>query len=370
MGKIALENSISFFGAALDALDIEEAVSIKRLYVEGLSSGKTQQADLRDPYALFRIITGSRIKEFGHKNVGRFLVDSWLTPKPQLTDISLIHEESYNQFLRNDGFRVFAELLKDFVNAHVFPQVPGMIGVDHSLTGGVLMALSKIFGYENLGVLVFDVHTDAIPLAIRSGLVEYASEVELPSPGPIAKSLTFDPYTTGNFLFHLIERKIILPKNLIIIGVGDSPDRLRNSNDKRVMEYVRHYDSLLKKGVKIISKDQLRQFGAATIHNHLDQLECSNLYVSLDVDVSAKRGVLATRFIDPVGTETSIILDAALKVAELLSLNRFSLVGLDIMEIDIHKIGAKLRSGIEDSTRDFIEEFLSIFICRLSSKSN
>jgi arginase family enzyme len=307
---------------------------------------------------------GNQIEEFGHQNLGRFLVDSWLTPKPHLSDIDLIREESYKEFLNNDGFRVFAGLLKDFAKAHIFPYIPGMIGVDHSLTGGMLMALSERLGSKNLGVLVFDVHTDAIPLPIRSGLVEYASEAGLPSPGALSLSPEFDPYTTGNFLLYLIEKKTILPQNLMIIGAGDSADTLRNLDDKRVKEYVRHYDSLSERGVKIISKDQLQQIGPDAIRRNLHKLQCSNLYISLDVDVSTQCGVLATRFADIVGTETSLILEVALEIVESLSLNRFSLVGLDIMEIDIHKVGAKLKSGIEDKTDDFIEKFISIFLPR------
>ena len=370
MGRILTENSIKFFGASLDALDTQEAVSIKRSYIEALSSGRCCRPDLRDPYALFRNLVGDRIKQLGHQNLGRFMVDSWLTPKPQASDMDLIREENYSQFLRNDGFKAFAELLKGFVKAHVFPHIPGMIGSDHSLTGGVLMALSERFGPETLGVLVFDVHTDAVPLPIRSGLVEYALEARLPSPGAIWKSAMLDPYTTGNFLFYLIEKEVIVPENLIIVGPGDSADRLRNLVDERVIKYVRHYDSLLQRGVKIISKDQLEQFGVAAIHENMDQLKCSNLYISLDVDVSAQCGVLATRFIDLVGTDTSLVLKGLFKVGELLSSNRFSLVGVDIMEIDIHKIGAKLRSGIEDQTGDFIKKFVSILMSSLNSNMN
>jgi arginase family enzyme len=364
--EFSAKNSIKFFGASLDALDIQEAVYIKKAYLEAVSSGKCRLPNLRDPYELFRKIMGDRIKEFGHQYLGRFVVDSWLTPKPQVSDFDLIDVESYTRFLRKNGFKIFAELLKDFVKAHIVPYIPGMIGVDHSLTGGVLMALSEHIGPENLGILVFDVHTDAIPLPIRTGLVQYSFENGLLSPGPISESVAFDPYSTGSFLFQLIEQEIILPVNLIIVGPGDSADKLRNLNDKRVMEYVYHYDSLLERGVKIITKDQLQQFGPAVIHKDLDQLKCSNLYISLDVDVSAQCGVLATRFIDLLGTETSLILEGVFNVGELLSSKRFSLVGLDIMEIDIHRIGAKLRSGMEDRTGDFIQKFISMLISSIN----
>jgi arginase family enzyme len=359
-------STYKFFGASLDVLDTLESINTKRAYIESRLGEKCPLYDLRDPYELFRTIMSDRILELGHQNLGRFSIESWLTPKPQASDLDLIQQGSYTQFLRNNGFQIFKELLKDFVKAHVFPQIPVMIGVDHSLTGGVLTALSERFGPENVAILVFDAHTDAIPLPIRSGLVQYALEVGLPSPSPISEPLTFDPYTTGNFLFHLIEKRIIIPENLMLIGPVDGPEKLRRVNDERVIKYVHHYDSLVERGVKIISKEYLQQFGSDAIQKDLNQLKCSNLYISLDVDVSAQCGVLATRFLDQVGTETSLLLEIMERISELLSSERLSLVGFDIMEIDIHKIGARLRSGIVDETEDFIRRFISTVLFGLN----
>jgi len=237
--------------------------------------------------------------------------------------------------------------------------------VDHSLTGGVLMALSERLGCENLCTVVFDAHTDAVPLSIRSRLAQYASEAGLPSPRPTSISPDFNPYSTGNFLLYLIEEKIILPVNLIIVGTADGIEELRSSEDRRAREYVGHYDFLLDRGVKIISKGQIRRLGTSVIKKALDATECSNLYLSLDVDVSALSGVLATRFSDLVGTEISAILKAIVEIAKLLSSNRFTLVGVDVMEIDIHKVGARLNNGMQDKTGYFIQEFLSILMASL-----
>lgn len=362
------DDFIKFFGASLDALDIPEAVGIKRAYIEALSSGKFCQNNLRDPYALFQKILGDRVEQSGHQNFGRFLIESWLTPKPQVSDMDLIRECNYTEFLGNDGFRVFAELLRDFVKAHIFPQVPGMIGVDHSSTGGILMALSERFGPETLGVLVFDAHTDAVPLHIRSGLSQYAGEKRLGAPPPLLGNVKLHPYTAGDFLYDLMEKEIILPENLIIVGAVDSADRLRNLTDKRVLEYVRHCDSLSERKVKIVTKDQLLQSGPSAVRAMLDKMKCINLYVSLDVDVCSQCGVLASRFMDNVGTEAALILEVAREVEELLS-GRFSLVGLDIMEIDIHKVGATL-SEVEDQTEDFVQRFVSIFMPDLGRQRN
>jgi arginase family enzyme len=358
--KVAAENSITFFGASLDALDVPEAVNIKRSYIEASLSGRPLPSDVRDPYAFFRTLTKDRLKEQGHRYLGRFVVESWLTPKPESSDLEMVTQESYNQFLRNDGFRIFAELLRDFVKVHVLPSIPGMVGVDHSLTGGVLMALSDYLGPENLGVLIFDVHTDAIPLPLRLGLAQYGAKAGQSSGEQMVIDETFDPYSAGSFLLYLMDKGLILPENLVIVGVRDNADRLRKLTDKRVKKYVRYYDSLCERGVKIIGKDQLQDDGPAAIQNLLNQLQCSKLYISLDIDVSAHCGVLATRFTDVPGTEISSILEVAHKVGELLASRRFSLVGLDIMEIDIHKLGAKLKDGIEDQTQTFIQNYTTL----------
>jgi len=119
--------------------------------------------------------------------------------------------------------------------------------------------LSERLGPENVAVLVFDAHTDAVPLPIRSGLVQYASEAGLPSPDP-SPYPRFSPYTTGDFLLHLIEEEIILPVNLIIVGTADRTEELRSLNDRRVREYVRHFDLLLDRGVKIIGNSNFNNW--------------------------------------------------------------------------------------------------------------
>jgi hypothetical protein len=47
------------------------------------------------------------------------------------------------------------------------------------------------------------------------------------------------------------------------------------------------------------------------------------------------------------------------EVAEVISSERCCLAGFDVMEIDVHRIGARLGSGQEDQTGGFIKEFIS-----------
>jgi arginase family enzyme len=234
-----------------------------------------------------------------------------------------------------------------------------MIGVDHSLTGGVLTTLSEKVGPENLGVLVFDAHTDAVPLSLRSGLIQYASEKGIPGAGRIASTEYEGCYTAGNFLLDLMKSGTILPGNLVIAGPADGEDGAKETDDPRVRDYCRHLEHLRETGVRVVSRLQLRQGGPTSLAGVLKKMECSNLYISLDVDVSAQRGVLATRFLEPEGSPCSTILQMVREVAELISRGRFCLAGLDVMEIDVHKIGARLQGGREDHTGEFIKEFVA-----------
>ena len=356
------DDSMKFFGASLDALDTPESIDTKRAYLRAVASAGESQIGFRDPYAFLRHIAGEDIRSTGNQLLGRFSVESALSSKPELSDFEQIRAETFRSFLRNDGFRVFSELIRQFTHAHVFPCRPAMIGVDHSLTGGVLTALSEKMGPENLGVLIFDAHTDAVPLSLRSGLVEYALEKGIPAPAQIAGRDYEECYTAGNFLLHLMESGTILPENLLIVGAADTEDSVKETEDPRVKDYHSHLEHLRRIGVRILSRVQLEQGGATVLPNMLEEIECSNLYISLDVDVSALRGVLATRFIEPEGNPCSTILQMVREVAELISSERFRLIGLDVMEIDVHKIGAKLKSGQEDQTGGLMKEFISSFL--------
>ncbi len=125
MDEIALEKSIKFFGASLDALDHREAVDVKRSYLHALALGKCPKPDLRDPYALFRHVVGDHLIESGHQNVGRFAIESWLTPKPEMPDMDWIDQRSYQQFLRDDGFKFFAELNQRLCQGSYLPFYSG-----------------------------------------------------------------------------------------------------------------------------------------------------------------------------------------------------------------------------------------------------
>ena len=364
---------MKFFGASLDALDTAESVAVKLSWLDTEQQGEgVHGKQPHDPYDLFRKMTGDLVEDSGHKNLGRFSVESWLSPRPRSEDRPLINQASYYQFFEHNGFFAFSKMLKDFVHANIFPDFPGMIGVDHSLTGGVLMALSERFGPEDISVLVFDTHTDAIPLPIRYGLRDYTAQNRLSdkSMQPITMAALDDRYSSGNFLLHLMDQGVILPQNLIIIGPADGPEPFRGLDDPRIASYVRHYDALVERGVTPISQADLKTGGPELLKKALAALPCQNMYLSLDVDISALRGILAARFFDQAGCDMDIVLQTIALISDQVHSGRFRLVGLDIMEMDVHKIGARLKSGDEDGTSNFLREYMSLFLqsCPVSQR--
>ena len=59
--------------------------------------------------------------------------------------------------------RGLAEQAGGFVRDQVFPYIPGLIAVDHSLTGGVYRRVVERCAPKEVALVVLDSHTDASP---------------------------------------------------------------------------------------------------------------------------------------------------------------------------------------------------------------
>ena len=85
------------------------------------------------------------------------------------------------------------------------------------------------------------------------------------------------------------------------------------------------------------------------------------IYISLDVDIGALKEILAARFINTIGIEKKIILDAAKNIKKFIDKNKIEIVGLDVMEIETHVLGKELKkSGRQDKTIEVVDDFLRI----------
>jgi len=246
-----------------------------------------------------------------------------------------------------------------------------MVGVDHSLTGGVIKAISKEYGPQNILVVIFDAHYDGIPLYISLNISNYFKEhpedidpLILEQIGAINDNMTIEEnYTCATFLHYLLQEKVILPENLIIIGCQDYPDqKTRLIEDQRVREFVEFFDKTENDGVTFIPRMEISQM-IKSLSLKLETVENPFVYISFDVDVGVFKEIIAARFKNTIGMDKNEILKMAKKIKEVLTVKNCELIGLDIMEIDtylLEKIFPK--SGRKDLTIEVVDDFIDNFL--------
>ncbi|MEM2369596.1 MAG: arginase family protein [Candidatus Bathyarchaeia archaeon] len=285
-------------------------------------------------------------------------MDSWLTPKPSFKDLSLINPESYSAFLAAGCCRDYAEMVNLFVKRKVLPNKFVMIGVDHSSTGGCLKALSSFYGIENLGVIILDSHFDALPIRLRKSLFSYFKGHNIPTLMPYANNVedvleldTPETYNSGSFLRYLLEERIILPENTIIVGPADYPgEELEKIEDESVKKWINEYRQFEKEGVTILPRVRLRKEGTGPLKAFLSNLRAPYIYISLDIDVMSFEGVYAARILNTRGLEPEEVYKILEIVREYIIQEGIDLIGFDLMEIDVHTANAHLKNGTVDRT--------------------
>jgi arginase family enzyme len=337
------KQNFKVFGASLDVLDIQDVIQLKIAYLNSLIKDIKLSPNFLDPYDALTTKISKFLKEKSITLNGKFYIDSQFTPKPKIHNLFKINQENYISFLESNGCKRYASALGEYVENFIFPKKPFMIGVDHSLSGGVISSLCKKYGKENLTIVILDSHFDAIPSSIRKSCGEI-----------FYKTLSDNIYTCGNFISLLIKEKKILPENLIMIGVTDYPkcNFLKNENFKK---FTKYYLSFEKKGVKFITKKEIKK---NKLYEVLSNIKTKYVYLSLDVDVCANNGIYAVRFLDRIGISENNLYEIAKRINFFINSNNFELVGLDIMEINIHFLGLKIKNGIKDRTLNICKNYL------------
>ena len=238
-----------------------------------------------DPYDFLEINIRERYPTINKNKIewiGKFPIDSWLSPKPLISDIKNISRKRYTEFLDNNGCYDCCNKLVDYLYKNIGSSIPFMIGVDHCLTGGALKYLKD--RYSDFNVLVFDSHCDLIDLETRKAYYE-----------PFLKDLEDlcgekDIYECGSFLDYILKEEIIKPENLWIIGTQDL-DKIKQNTEplysKKILPWI-------KQGMHIISKEDLILFGIP------DEIE-GQTYISFDMDLGSLASVFAARFLDYFG---------------------------------------------------------------------
>jgi arginase family enzyme len=333
------------FGVPFDPPSSPERLDIKLAYIRHLLNTLRHEEGFADPY-------DSIYFEFQKGNIlydditwlGKVPVDSWLKPKPSVTDMDLLKPVQVTSFLRNNGCWQHALRVAEFVSREILPHRPVMIGIDHSSTGGVLLALTS--QYSDLNVIVLDAHFDVLK---QNGLP--------PSFESLKRSRKQTFYHCGNFLSVLLEKGLINPTNLWILGVaehslyGPEPNAGTQAAPNREEDIRKWID----KGVHIVT-DEMVSSGEFS----LDLTGPS--YLSIDMDVGSLASIFSARFMNSIGLKLPEFLDLLARVKNATIASSFPLVGMDIMEIDIHFLETIDLTSHQDFTKYILQRALETML--------
>jgi len=355
---------IKFFGIDFDPDEREASVRKKIRYIH--SSSLQGDRGYSDPYdAITSQLECNDSTRRCIQKLGKIPVEHWLTSKPKIAD--LVSVENYVFFIDSDGCREYATKVRDFVDDKILPDMPVMIGVDHSSSSGSIEALSKEIGAENLSWIILDSHFDAILTEVRCGLVQYDLET---NPESVFKR--GDPYIWGrpnslnadSFVDYLVKNRNVYPENLFVIGVSDHPPRVAQGiKDERVQRFVDSYLDFQKKGSSIVTKESINSKGVnSSIAPALIRIKTPYVYVSLDIDVGAVSAHNGSRYLDVKGLNEEQILLLARLLKQNLNQRGKKLAGLDIMETDVHGAGRVSIDGKKDRTYEIEMEFLRVLL--------
>lgn len=350
---------IKIFGVALDPLFSPERLNLKIAYLIHIGSQPQGNIRFKDPYDFVKnLVSKDIIQRDKIEWIGKVHIPSWLSPKPKMMDLHKISISRMNRFLKGDGCWNYALKIADYVNKKIYPEIPLMIGVDHSLTGGSIMSLAE--RYSNLNIVIMDAHFDVMNN-------DKICEQDFTSGNPVVSSFhdrgtksktPLNYYGCGNFLNRLLERRVIAPKNLWILGVQDEIYReLRRKRDLREWtdSNVISVERWIKAGVHVIFKHEV-QSGNFKIDLN------GPVYLSVDLDVGSLSSIHSARFMNSYGLNTAEFLQLLHKVSGFIRSNYCPLVGLDLMEFDIHFWGAIKDKKIDDRTEEVVKEIFRVFV--------
>jgi len=342
MNAAILNRDVRIFGVPFDPVDSPERLNLKLAYLSRSADVWRRPERILDPYDLIQA-------DLGHKAclldqsawLGKVPVDSWLTPRPKARDFPILGGSEVYSFLERNGCWDYALRVAGFMEREVLPYKPIMIGVDHSSTAGTLMALAKV--YPNLNVIVLDAHFDVMK---HNGFVsnEYKESPHF--------------CHCGNFLAHALERKIIEPEKLWVLGIADeaSPESRWHSVNTPGLAYPcpNELQSWINRGVHVQSKEAVT---SQTVSIDLN----GPTYVSIDMDVGSLSAVFSARFMNCYGLTLQEFLTLLSQVRRSIKKAGVPLVGMDIMEIDIHFLEAA-RATPRDHTKYIARKALEIFL--------
>ncbi|MGZ3605672.1 MAG: arginase family protein [Thermodesulfobacteriota bacterium] len=339
-----LNRKVVFFGCPLDGDERHESIQ-EKLSLMGI------QGSIGDPYEGIMEIIRREVDPMRWAERGSMNIPSWLRPIPSLADKESMKTEVFVDFVDHGGFETYAQQVGDFIGTHIFPDIPCMLAVDHSLTGGAFKKLVELYGPEDISLIVLDSHTDAIPMPVMAGMIQYDIDTN-----PDTVHDRYDPflydrrdsYNASSFLYYLLAEEVLRPKNLYLIGISDYPPKHAfRIKDPRIEEYVNVFSELKRKGVTILTKNDFL-ISPSKIKNVLSHIKSPYVYISIDSDIGARNAVEAVRFLERQGLNERQIYRLVDFLRGLLS-KGIRLAGMDLTEINPRKAGSPYATG-EDKT--------------------
>lgn len=356
------KKKISFLGCPLDAEESDHSLK------EKMSSMGKEQIN-PDPYEVILSTIDKQVSNELWESRGNIDVPTWLQPFPLYSDRQLIKQENFIEFIDGNGCKVYADIVEAIISSEILPATPCLIGIEHSISGGAIKACADYYGRNNISVVVFDSHTDAIPLPIMENLIQHDIETNPESiynrDNPYIKDRA-DTYNTASFIMYLIDERIIDPEKLYVIGVGDYPEKtVAAVNDKRVQDYFKHFQYLKSMGVQFITKKELQEDNSRAVEL-LAQIETPNLYVSVDIDIGSANALIGCRYINRRGLDEHQIYYLAYLVKCILQGDK-NLAGLDVMEINPRYAGAYLENFGQDRTYNIAANLIKLMAFGIDS---
>jgi len=325
---------VIFFGCPLDSDERDESIREK---ISCMGAGKRGD----DPYPFVMTYIREEVDPLLWEEIGSLEVPEWLRPVPPATEAGHLTADNFVGFIDQNGCRSFAEMLAQHVVNRIYPQIPCMLAVDHSLTGGVLSELAAHYRPEDTSLIVLDSHTDALPGAILSGAIQYDIKTNPESvydpSDPFLKDRP-ESYNASSFLWHLLEAELVSPSNLFIIGISDyPPKRSFRIKDERIRQYVGLYSGLKRRGVTLITKKDLLG-SPSKVRDILGRIKTPHLYVSIDMDVGAGNALEGVRFRNWKGLNEQQIYGIAGLLRKALAKGT-NLIGMDLTEFNPRRAG-------------------------------
>lgn len=345
-----------FFGCPLDADERHESIQEKLALMEA-------HGIVEDPYEGIMEIVRQEMDPALWSEFGSMELPSWLRPIPSLTDETRIHTGAFVDFIDQGGYETYAKMVGDLIADHISPDIPCMLAVDHSLTGGAFKKLTELYEPETISLIILDSHTDALPMSILSGTIQY--DIDSNPDTLYDRNDPFlydrpDSYNASSFIYYLLAEKVVKPQNLYVLGISDYPPKHAfRIKDQRVESYVNIFSELKRKGVTLVTKKDLL-ISPSKIRHILSGIKTPYVYISIDMDIGARNGMEGVRFLERQGLNEKQIYQIVDALKGLLS-HGVRLAGMDISEINPRKAG-RPQPGGKDQTYQIAANVIKLLL--------